>query len=552
MSITRVLRWSPDHLGDEGPLAGGLLGPARPSDDRGSSGPSSPKRNGAARWPHVRGAIRLRPRRRSGSPARRWAGGALVLADASAMLLAMAAAGSWSAAAWSYGGAVLISLGVSGAYRPRICLQALPELPRLVGRLAVPTLLLMPFGLIGLDKAIFLQVPFVVIALCTARILAYAGLRLGRRTGHLKEPTLIVGAGTVAVELARLMRQHPEYGLEPLGFVDGPAENGRLPLPHLGSIQQLELILRRFDVHRVVVAFGRVREADWVSVMRTAVVNGVEVHVVPRFFDIGMASTGTGTDQIWGIPLCRVRRSVLHSAAWRTKRILDLACASLLLVVSAPLLALIALAVRCSSPGPVLYRQRRIGQHGREFDLIKFRSMSIYHDGATSWEATKEHQTAVGRWLRRTSLDELPQLWNVARGDMSLVGPRPERPQFVACFTSDIPGYGDRHRFPVGLTGWAQIHGLRGNETSLTERVRFDNLYIEGWSPWLDIVTLLRTVGAVVRMALKPLPSDRVGRRPAVSVSGRFLEATGYDGEPSGRRHQDDHLVGQSPVRPHS
>jgi exopolysaccharide biosynthesis polyprenyl glycosylphosphotransferase len=291
-----------------------------------------------------------------------------------------------------------------------------------------------------------------------------------------------------------------------------------------------------------VVAFGRVREADWVSVMRTAVVNGVEIHVVPRFFDIGMASTGTGTDQIWGIPLCRVRRSVLHSAAWRTKRILDLACAGLLLLLSAPLLALIALAIRCSSPGPILYRQRRIGQHGREFDLIKFRSMRTDHDGDTSWEATEAHQTMVGRWLRRTSLDELPQLWNVVRGDMSLVGPRPERPQFVARFTTDIPGYGDRHRLPVGLTGWAQIHGLRGNETSLTERVRFDNLYIEGWSPWLDIVILLRTVGAVVRMAFRPLPSDRARqhRLKRSPLSGRPLEATGYtSGQPQGRRRHE-------------
>jgi exopolysaccharide biosynthesis polyprenyl glycosylphosphotransferase len=530
---------------------GGTI-PAGPPDDAGLSSPSSPKRDATARSPRARGAIRLRPRGRSGSPARRWVRGTLVLADMGAMLLAMTTAGSWSAAAWMYGGAVLISLGVSGAYQPRICLQALPELPRLVGRLAVPTLLLMPFGLIGLEQAIFLQVPFVVAALCAARTLAYAGLRLGRRTGHLKEPTLIVGAGTVAVELARLMKQHPEYGLEPLGFVDSPAENGRLPLPHLGPIGELELILRRFDVHRVVVAFGQVREADWVSVMRTAVVNGVEIHVVPRFFDIGMASTGTGTDQIWGIPLCRVRRSVLHSAAWRTKRILDLTCASLLLLVSAPFLALIALAVRCSSPGPILYCQRRIGQHGREFDLIKFRSMCTHHNGAISWEATEAHQTAVGRWLRRTSLDELPQLWNVVRGDMSLVGPRPERPQFVARFMTDIPGYGDRHRFPVGLTGWAQIHGLRGNETSLTERVRFDNLYIEGWSPWLDIVTLLRTVGAVVRMALKPLPfHGRVGRRLAHSL-GRPLEATGYRGKPSRRHHQDGHLIGHSPARPHS
>ena len=128
--------------------------------------------------------------------------------------------------------------------------------------------------------------------------------------------------------------------------------------------------------------------------------------------------------------------------------------------------------------------------------------MRADHDGASSWTATAEHQTAVGRWLRRTSLDELPQLWNVIRGDMSLVGPRPERPLFAERFSADIAGYRDRHRLPVGLTGWAQVHGLRGDETSLTERARFDNSYIEGWTLWLDIVILLRTVGAVIRMAV--------------------------------------------------
>jgi exopolysaccharide biosynthesis polyprenyl glycosylphosphotransferase len=454
----------------------------------------------------------------------------LLLADVAAMLLAMAATGSWSLAAWAYAGAALLSVGVSGGYQPRICLQALPELPRRIARLAVPTLLLMPIGaLTGLQRAVFLQVPIAVASLCGARILAYAGLRFARGKGRLKEAALIVGAGTVAVELATLMKEHPEYGLEPIGFVDGPCDTDGIPLPHLGTITQLERVLRKFDIHRVVVAFGQVREADWVSIMRTAVVNGVEIHVVPRFFDVGMASVGSGTDQIWGIPLCRVRRSVLHSAAWRAKRVIDLVCAGLGLVVSAPLLALIAVAVRCSSPGPVLFRQRRIGQHGREFDLLKFRSMRVSHDGATSWEATPTHQTAVGRWLRRTSMDELPQLWNVLRGEMSLVGPRPERPHFAARFATDIPGYHDRHRLPVGLTGWAQIHGLRGDETSLTERVRFDNLYIEGWSPWLDVVTMLRTVGAVVRMALSSLPLGAADPGLGHSPPSRPLEATGYN-----------------------
>jgi exopolysaccharide biosynthesis polyprenyl glycosylphosphotransferase len=443
----------------------------------------------------------------------------LVLSDATVVLVALATAGRSSSAAWAYAAAVLLSLSVSGHYQPRISLQALPELPGLVTRLAVPVLVLLPFGLLS-RQILLWQVAATTAGLCSARILAYAGIRLARRRRRLGETTLIVGAGTVAVELARLMKEHPEYGLEPVGFADGPSEQLNLPLPHLGSVSQLELVLRRFDVQRVVVAFGRVREADWVSIMRTAVVNGVEIHVVPRFFDVGMAPIGTCNDQIWGIPLCRVRRSALHSAAWRAKRVVDVGCAGLLLVVAAPLLALIAVAVRVSSPGSILFRQRRIGQHGHEFELLKFRSMRTEHDGATCWKATQEHQTTVGRWLRRTSLDELPQLWNVLRGDMSLVGPRPERPQFAARFGADIPGYDDRHRIPVGLTGWAQVHGLRGDETSLTERARFDNLYIEGWSLWLDVVTLLRTVGAVFRMALgRPAPRS-VSVAPSTAQPG--------------------------------
>jgi exopolysaccharide biosynthesis polyprenyl glycosylphosphotransferase len=446
--------------------------------------------------------VRLRPRRSPGSPSRRRARSLLIVADAAAILLAMAFAGSGSLTGWVYACGVVASLSVCGGYRPRISLQVLPEVPTLATRSAIPALLCVPLAIIQLEQAVLWQVLATAPALFVLRAVAYGAIRRARRKRVLSETTLIVGAGPVGLELARLMRERPEYGLEPIGFVDAPSTDGNLPLPYLGPVHHLESVLRKFDVQRVVVAFGRVREADWVSIMRTAVVNDVEIHVVPRFFDIGMTSAGAGTDQIWGIPLCRVRRSVLHSAAWRAKRVFDVVLAGLALVLCAPLLGLIAIAVRLSSRGPVLFRQCRIGQDGRQFSLLKFRSMRTSHDGATSWTATSEHQTAVGRWLRRTSLDELPQLWNVIRGDMSLVGPRPERPVFVERFSTDIAGYRDRHRLPVGLTGWAQVHGLRGDDTSLSERARFDNFYIEGWSLWLDVVVLLRTVGAVIRMTV--------------------------------------------------
>jgi exopolysaccharide biosynthesis polyprenyl glycosylphosphotransferase len=447
-------------------------------------------------------AAGLRPRKVKGSPGRVWTKALLVVADVGAVLLAMVVARSWSLPAWMYASGALVSLAVSGAYCPRISLQLLNELPSLFQRLAIPTALLVPLALMGLERAVHVQVLVTVLSLGPARALAYVVIRRARRRGLLTETTVIVGAGGLAVALARLMAEHPEHGLRPIGFMDNLPEENLLPLPYLGPVEDLQTALRHFDVHHVVVAYGRVREADWVSILRTAIINGVEVQIVPRFFDVGVAPCGMVTDQLWGIPLCRVRMSALRRAAWRAKRIFDVVCAGLALLVSSPLVGLISIAVRLTSRGPVLFRQCRIGQDGREFELLKFRSMYVRHDGATSWTATSDDQTRVGRWLRRTSLDELPQLWNVLRGDMSLVGPRPERPHFVDLFRVEIPGYWDRHRLPVGLTGWAQVHGLRGDDTSLDERARFDNFYVESWSLWLDVVVLLRTVGAVVRSAI--------------------------------------------------
>jgi exopolysaccharide biosynthesis polyprenyl glycosylphosphotransferase len=455
-------------------------------------------------------AAGLRPRRLRGSSARVGTKAALVLADAGAMVLAMAVAGSWTPPGWIYAGGALLSLAISGAYRPKVSLHLLNELPSLFQRLAVPAVLLVPLAMAGLDRAVYVQVLLTIAGLGLARALTYAAVRRARRRGRLNETTVIVGAGGLAITLARLMAEHPEHGLKPIGFMDNLSEENLLPLPYLGRVEELESALADFDVQHVVVAYGRVREADWVSILRTAIRNGVEVHIVPRFFDVGVTPAGMAADQIWGIPLCRVRQSALRRTAWRAKRVFDVTCASVALLVSAPVAAVIALAVRLSSPGPVLFRQRRIGQDGREFELLKFRSMHVHHDGSTSWTATSSDQTTVGRWLRRTSLDELPQLWNVLRGDMSLVGPRPERPHFVDLFREEIPGYWDRHRLPVGLTGWAQVHGLKGDDTSLDERARFDNVYVESWSLWLDVVVLLRTVATVVRSALGT--SDETGK----------------------------------------
>jgi exopolysaccharide biosynthesis polyprenyl glycosylphosphotransferase len=184
--------------------------------------------------------------------------------------------------------------------------------------------------------------------------------------------------------------------------------------------------------------------------------------------------------------------------AWRTKRVFDLILGSVLVIACAPVFAVAALAVRLSSPGPIFFKQKRIGQRGEVFELLKFRTLYVNEDADTTWNVGRdERRTKVGRLMRTLSIDELPQLVNVLRGEMSLVGPRPERPFFVDQFRVAVPGYDDRHRVPAGMTGWAQVHGLRG-DTSIKDRAVFDNQYVENWSLWRDLVILVRTVGTVV------------------------------------------------------
>ena len=308
----------------------------------------------------------------------------------------------------------------------------------------------------------------------------------------------MLGAGEIGAELAVAFRDDPELGVEPVGFLDSVPDVD-LPYPLLGDVDQLGDVLADGRVRRLIVAFGPARESELVGVLRTAVAHDVDVHVVPRFFDCGVAPVGPDTDDVHGIPLYQVRRAALRAPAWTLKRILDITVAGTVLIVTAPLCALIAAAVKLSSPGPVLFHQKRIGQRSQEIDVPKFRTLRVNHDSDTRWSVDDDPRvTLVGKVLRATSLDELPQLWRVVEGKMSLVGPRPERPFFVERFSLSIDGYDDRHRLPAGLTGWAQVHGLRG-DTSIEERARYDNQYIEHWSIWRDLVILIRTVAEVLR-----------------------------------------------------
>jgi lipopolysaccharide/colanic/teichoic acid biosynthesis glycosyltransferase len=212
----------------------------------------------------------------------------------------------------------------------------------------------------------------------------------------------------------------------------------------------------------------------------------------------GTHAPGTAFDDPPGTPAPGTAYGI---RAPRAKRAMDAGLAALALLALAPVLGACALAVRLADGPGVLFRQERIGLGGRPFTLLKFRTLrpGDARESATRWSIAGDHRmSTVGRTLRRTSLDELPQLWNVLRGDMSMVGPRPERPYFVERFSAEHPGYADRHRMPVGITGLAQVHGLRG-DTSIADRARFDNHYIDTWSLWQDVTILVRTACTVFR-----------------------------------------------------
>jgi exopolysaccharide biosynthesis polyprenyl glycosylphosphotransferase len=278
----------------------------------------------------------------------------------------------------------------------------------------------------------------------------------------------------------------------------GPPTLGRPAVPVLAPLSQLERAVARYKPMHLLVAFPATPDADLVATLRRCRRYGVTVHVVPRLYEL---SAWRGTDTVRCIPLVRLRGEAAMSRWWPLKRAVDICGALLGVIVLAPVLALCALAVRIESRRHgVLFRQERVGRDGKPFTILKFRSLTPTSEleSQLKWNINHDARLGrIGRFLRFSSLDELPQLLNVLRGDMSLVGPRPERPFFVDRFAGQYPGYADRHRVPTGITGWAQIHGLRG-DTSIEERVRFDNHYIEHWSPAMDVKIILRTVGAML------------------------------------------------------
>jgi len=463
--------------------------------------------------------------------------GAVWFLDAAVSVAVVAAVGLSLSAWWTWAavGAVGAALALDGHYRPRITLSVAREAGSLAACAAAPFLVLALAEVPGVSTdRLVVTAATVAAALIVARCGQYWLMRVLRTRGWFAERTLFVGAGDVSANMAVTLDEHPEYGLQPVGFLDA-VDSAGLRLPLFGGVDALRNVLRQERIDRVIVGFGVTRESEMVDVFRACEDASVEIHVLPRFFELATATDSRNVDDVWGYPLLRLRRSLLRRHTRFVKRAFDASLAALALVVVSPLYVVIAVIVRITSPGPVHFRQQRVGERGATVEVLKFRSMRVNSRSDVEWSPADEAVTGIGRVLRLTGLDELPQLWNILKGDMSLVGPRPERPFFVEQFRAEVPRYEARHRAPAGLTGLAQVHGLRG-DTSIDERARLDNQYIENWSLWRDVVILFQTFSAVIRSTFEPSRRSRKAHRtsvPAPSTPGPRDPGDGGEVAPS-------------------
>ena len=308
---------------------------------------------------------------------------------------------------------------------------------------------------------------------------------------------LVVGAGRLGRSVVEKLVEHPEAGMRAVGFVDDdPAKRDAwvVGVPVIGSTADAARIVEARGIDTVFLALPLEAHRTMLAVLKDVGRTVADVRVVPDLMQ--HITFRAGVEDLDGLPVVNLTQTPLTGWMSLTKRALDIAIALGALAAFSPLLGVIALAIRLEDGGPVLYRQTRMGLDGRPFDIVKFRSMKVGAEDESGpvWAGAGDPRcTRVGRLLRRASLDELPQLLNVFKGEMSLVGPRPERPEFVREFKERFPQYMVRHRVRAGMTGWAQVHGWRGN-TSLTKRIEYDLYYIENWSLALDLKILWLTV----------------------------------------------------------
>ena len=393
-----------------------------------------------------------------------------------------------------------LSLRAMGLYRAQRQRSGLDEVFAVFKAMIVSALLLVAVTYFVREErfsrgmlAVFTALSFFGVAL--TRLVLKEALHALRRRGFNLRYVLVLGAGRLARQVVEQIDLHRELGFRTVGCLSltrkrvGSSVGG---VEVIGTLRELRATIEKQEVDQVLVALPSRASHRLPRIMEVCANTTVDVKLVPDVYQY--ATLFGGLEEFGGLPIVNLQSTGVLGINAVAKRAFDLLLSSLLLLLLSPLLVVLAVLVKLT-PGPVLFRQERVGLDGKPFQMLKFRSMRADAEaqGPRFAEEGDSRTTPIGALLRRTSLDELPQLWNVLVGDMSVVGPRPERPVFIESFRRHIPRYQLRHMVKSGMTGWAQIHGLRGN-TSIEKRVEYDLYYIEHWSLLFDLKILARTV----------------------------------------------------------
>lgn len=333
------------------------------------------------------------------------------------------------------------------------------------------------------------------ISLGLKRIVTHKLLDQFRSKGFNQKRVLVVGCGENASRYIEEIRKAPYFGYELLGYVSDHKK--KCGLARLGRVDQLAQLLESYRPDEVVICLGIDEQEQMPKTIIACEKSGIKISLVP--FYVKYISSNPQFDSVNGLPLINLRRVPLDNLGNAfIKRSVDIIGSMLLILLTSPIMLITAIGVKLSSPGPVIFAQERVGMNQKIFRMYKFRSMRVNNKEATGWSTNSDNRkTKFGAFIRKCSIDELPQFFNVLKGDMSLVGPRPELPYYVDKFKEKVPRYMVKHQVRPGITGWAQVHGFRG-DTSIPERIRHDIYYIENWSFPLDIKILFMTLGRVV------------------------------------------------------
>ena len=320
-------------------------------------------------------------------------------------------------------------------------------------------------------------------------------LRRYRRMGYNQKHVIIVGSSPVAEVYLHKVRADRNLGFQVDGYV--AQRNGWAEVPFRGTYDELEKVLDQYRPDEVVVAVSAYDEAWMPKIIAACEKTGTKTSIIP--FYAAYIPSNPQVDNVDGLPMINLRRVPLDNVGNAfMKRAMDIIGSLILIVLPSPIMLVTGIVVWCSSPGPMIFKQERVGKDKKTFYMYKFRSMRVNSQEQTGWSKNVDsRKTLFGSFIRKFSIDELPQFFNVLKGDMSLVGPRPEVPHFVEQFKEEIPRYMVKHQVRPGITGWAQVNGLRG-DTSIRDRIEHDVYYIENWNILFDIKILLLTIGKVV------------------------------------------------------